>query len=172
MPPPISASFRSDLKKRIMQFVYEPTETSLAQQLQKIAEANSSLHNNRQPLFKHAGCLYGDFSDPIHREYHLVNKLEDPLIPQFEKYLIQMRDIETEQVYISSYLNSVLNSSEHIADYLAILPKCLHKIFGDADLLKTYGAPTLSTEKVQRINARNQKAVQFIKERLLWSIIV
>lgn len=168
----IDPRMKGAIKDALIQHLYEPVERAFKRQLDEIIIGNTLAGNYTTKSFHYKGVQYTC-------EPGLPPRNWNKLLPQFkarmDEYLAEVRDIdERERPFIFGFLNQVLNSSNHLADYYALIPDSAHAAIRGLkmDTSLMYDYPLMPKDKMDRIIAQNQTAITMLKTRLVTNLLL
>lgn len=152
------------IKDTLHEFLFEPINASLKKQLEHLIYRNCVVSHYTHKSVAYKGVVYNVDTEAPPRRW---NRLAPEFRPIMDKMLQETAELVNYEVpYVMGYITQVLNSSEYVADYLALLPDCVHPAF--RKLLKTL--PTPSVEPAKKVF--NQKAVDLIKQRMVTNLLL
>ena len=151
-------------KDALHAFLFEPVNTSLKKQLEHVVYRNCVVCHYTHRSVTYKGVVYNFDTEAPPRRW---NRLTAELRPTMDKIIQETEELANYEVpYVMGYITQVLNSSEYFADYLALLPECVHPAF--RKILHTIPTPSLEPAK----KVFNQKAVDLIKQRMVMNLLL
>jgi hypothetical protein len=167
----LAPRLKAQIKDALIEFLYTPVERSMKRRLNELIVANTLAGKYSCKSFHYKGQQYHCEDGPPPRNW---NKLLPQFKSQMDEWLADFKRIEeTERPFIFGFLNQVLNSSNHLADYYALLPDSAHppiKALKLDDPLHPY--PTLSPERINQIIAKSPTAIQMMKARMVTNLLI
>lgn len=140
--------------------------------LQYIQEAIAEIGDKNQVLTEWPVVSFGYRGETyLYIPKQKLGELHSSLKADMDRLIMLKDEIAHEWGYISSYITKVLNSTNKIDDYYALLPSVLHPV-----LIKMFGATVLPSEvteeEIQQSLKFNAKGAEFIKNRLLKNLLI
>lgn len=155
---------KQHIKDTLYEFLFEPVNNSLKKQLEHLVYRNCVINHYTHKSLAYKGSIYNFDTEAPPRRW---NRLSPELRPTMDKILKDTKELgDLEVPYVMGYITQVLNSSEHLSDYLALLPDCVHPAF--RKILHNLPAPSLEPAK----KVFNQKAVDLIKQRMVMNLLL
>lgn len=152
------------IKDTLYEFLFEPANKSLQKQLESVVYRNCVMSHYTHKSVAYKGFVYNFDTEAPPRRW---NRLIPELRPTMDKILFETEELSRYEVpFIMGYITQVLNSSEHLSDYLALLPDCVHPAF--KKILHILPSPSLEPAK----KVFNQKAVDLIKQRMVTNLLL
>lgn len=159
------------IKDRLYKYLYAPVERKLHTRIKGIIIANSRTLSSSQTGFMYRNEWYSLEPDKPapRRKDRLVNALK----PQMDEYLKEIKQLNnTEIPYVLGFINTVLNSSDDMNDYLQVFPTPLHTPLKEMIDTCPYLTTKLQPETVAEMQARNQVSIEMIKSRLVTNLLL
>lgn len=126
--PPVDRFFKQKLQQELLSVVYDTWEAHLAERMDVLIEDNARITGNTDPCLRLRGrCRWHTKAGAqVDQDYYPTNKLHPSLQPVAHAWLNDYTEIETEKRIVTYSLASALSISDHLADYLEMLPEGLH----------------------------------------------
>lgn len=163
---------KAQIKTALEEFLYEPVQRAFKRRLDEIIMANTLAGGFRVKSFHYKGIQYTSEAWPPPRDWNR-------LLPQFkarmDEYLTDVKAInEQERPFVFGFINQVLNSSNHLADYYALLPDSAHQPIRalKIDDSNMYPYPLMAKDKMDKIIAQSAKAIQMMKNRMVINLLL
>lgn len=163
----MNGRYKQEVRNHLLTYIYEKAEEEKAVQMDSLVMANTLLHKDAPMAFLYKGEVYRH--SQIRRTFARAPLLDKNLHERMDAWLKEQDNLLDEKVFISGFLTTVLNASNHMEDYLKILPECLHPALREYPT--TSALPAVGDDVIQRILTRNQNAIQRIKRRLTLNLI-
>ena len=163
---------KAEIKEALERFLYEPVERAFKRRLDELIIANTLAGGYKVKSFHYKGQQYTSEAWPPPRDW---NRLLPQFKTQMDEYLADVKNIdEQERPFVFGFINQVLNSSNHLADYFAMLPDSAHQPIRalkiDDTIMYTY--PLIAKDKMDRILSQNAKAIQLMKNRMVINLLL
>lgn len=154
---------KMQIKELLYQSLYAPVDSDFEKRINNIILKNSSLISSPHKSFVYRGDLYTlETTKPPVR----FNRLVAELRPTMDEYLNDMKQINDRELpYVLNYFNQVLNASDSLQDYIALLPETLHSPINKLMQTCPCRACSLPENKVQELLEKNQQPLALIGER-------
>jgi hypothetical protein len=168
----INGRLKAEIKEAIERFLYEPVERHFKRRLDEIIIANTLAGKYHVKSFHYKGIQYHCEDGRPPRDW---NRLLPQFKEQMDEYLRDVKAIdEKERPFIFGYINQVLNSSNHLADYYALLPDSAHRPIKElnVDTSFMYPYPLMAKDKMDRILVQNQKPIEMLKTRMVTNLLL
>lgn len=160
---------KSRIKYAIDDHLYTHLRKHQAMELRKIVVANARALSSSQTGFMYRGEWYS--LDPRETPPRRKDRLLPELHPQMDEYLQELREYsDNVKPYVFGFINQVLNASNSVVDYRALLPDVLHPTLDSLHLYES--AARLTPETITEIQSRNQEPIQMIKTRLALNLLM
>jgi len=162
---------KQQIKDTLYEYMYGPALRHYKQRINKIILANCRLINSAYESFNYKGTLYvTDAKLALPRK---ANRLHPSLVPEMEAYLAEIKRLnDVELPYVLGYITRVLNSSNHLQDYLKLFPDSLHppiKQIINSCPCRSTGMPDAEVRDWQETH---QELIDLIKQRLVLNLIL
>ena len=174
MEPTVIANprMKGAIKDALIQFLYEPVERAFKRQLDEIIVANTLAGKHSLKTFHYKGIQYTSEPGLAPRQW---NKLQPQFKTRMDEYLAEVKDIdERERPIIFGFINQVLNSSNHFADYYALFPDSAHQPIRalklETDVMYQYSL--MAKDKMDQILKQNQTAIDLMKARMVTNLLL
>lgn len=165
----VNPHLKQDILSMISEHIYSGPYQRLNKRLEEIITKNTAMIGSGDLVLSYKGECYS--CQGVRRTELKTNRLLPALRSYMDEWIADHSKLIEENRLVNTFLASVLNTSNNVSDYLRILPDCIHPA------LQPYARhsnvqPPLTEEQVEAIKAKNQKAVDLIKQRLLLNLIV
>lgn len=165
----VNPYLKQDVLAMISEHVYSAAHRRMNKRLEEIITKNTSMIGSGDMVLSYKGEYYS--CQGVRRTEKKTNRILPILRPYMDEWINDNNALHDEIGLVETYLATVLNASNNVSDYFRLLPDCVHPA------LQPYAQqpnvqPPLSDEQVQAIQAKNQKAMSMIKQRLLLNLIV
>ncbi len=161
---------KHQIKEALYAFLYSPIKKRLFNTLSALIIKNTLLTKSGHRSFVFKGVLYTQETTPAPRPW---TQLHPSLAQEMKDYLAEVAEIDSQEMpYVMGYLNQVLNSSDHLCDYLHLLPHSLH--YPIRDLIDRCPCRTskLTEPEVETIQKANQTAIAMINQRMALNLLI
>lgn len=159
------------IKEYLSDYLYKKAKNNIAEQIEQIAKDNAALHNMPSASFFYNGFVFPEETSGIfsHRAQLVLDK---GLVPRMKEVMKEKKVIEEEQCYTNNFIMVVLNASDTIADYFALMPESLHTVLTKiTSKFAVEQSSALTQEKIQNILQEHSYSVDLIKKRMLLNLI-
>lgn len=160
---------KSMIKDALYEYLYTPVQKTFQVRLATIIDRNCFINGYGHPSFTYKGEYYTSTSSPKPRR---SNMLHASLYPAMDAYLADKHRLNTEEIpYVLGYINTVLNATNNLPDYLHLLPDSVHAPV--YKLLTTCPCNTrdLSDDAIELLRQKNENAIHLMKQRLVMNLI-
>ena len=149
--------------------LYTPITNQLKGKLQEIILRNTLINRYSHKSFTYKNEFYSDDANLPPRR---MNRLHPSLVSDMENYLKELKTLNQEEVpYVMGFINQGLNATNYFQDYLKIFPEPLHQrlrhFINSCLNHDTY----LSQQEIEKIQAKNEKAISMIKQRMVLNLL-
>lgn len=161
---------KQQLKDLLYEFLYAPVHRQYQQTLHSIITRNTLATRSGHKSFIYKGVVYNmDQVAPPRK----MTRLIPALVPEMNAYLAEVTRLNTQEVpYVVGYITQVLNASNNFQDYLQAFPSVLHPTLEKIIASCPYRNQKLTPEEIQAIQAKNQKAINLLKQRVVINLII
>lgn len=162
---------KAQIKDALIEFLYKPVEVSMKRRIDELIIANTRAGKYSYKSFHYKGNQY-------HCEEGLPPRNWNKLLPQFknqmDEWLADFKRVEElERPFIFGFLNQVLNSSNHLADYYALLPESAHQPIKAMKIDNPlYPYPFMDKDRVDQLIAKNAVPIQMMKSRMVTNLLL
>jgi hypothetical protein len=161
---------KKQIKDLIFAFLYDPTIKQLRARLEAIIIKNSALQGSSNLTFVYKGVTYSSIDATLHASRQRLSPL---LHDHMDEYLTEAKNLnEVELPYVLGFINSVLNSSCDLQDYLRVLPDAVHRPLLKLVQTCPCRVKSLSNDAVIDLQIRNQKSISLMKQRLVTNLLI
>lgn len=161
---------KQQIKEILYGFLYAPVQKQFKQRLDAIIVKNTLQGGYSHKSFTYRGVLY---SCDVTAAPRKMNRLLPALMLDMADYLKDLKHLNEKEIpYVIGYINQVLNSSNHLADYLRLLPEAVH------EPLKAFIAtclchnPPLHGDTVRLLMDKNKDPITLMKNRMVTNLII
>jgi hypothetical protein len=161
------------IKDTLYEYLYEPVLASYRRKLKELIVANCKLTKTSHLSFMYRGHHYiaEGCEDPI--EMGRVALLAPELKGAMDEYLNDTAYLNTHELpYVLGYLNSILNLSDDLPDYLKLLPDSMHQPLKEMIASCKCKTSHLDEATVKEIREKNSVPIQLIKQRLTLNLLL
>ena len=161
---------KSQIKDMLYAFLYEPVQRQFKTRLDSLIKRNTVILGASHQSFIYKGNLYTcDIAPPPRK----LNRLVPPLVPDMETYLTDQKQINDKEIpYVVGFINQVLNASNDLHDYLRVLPQSLHPPIQKLIDSCPYRTKKLTDVEVQEMQAKNQRYIDLVKQRMVTNLLI
>lgn len=161
---------KKDIKDAIFDFIYSKTMGEYQKVLDNLIIKNTVLIKSFDEHFVYKNITYSIGKPPV---TYRKNRLHESLYPEMDKYLSELKTLNTEEIpYVINFINSVLNTSNLLGDYLHIFPKYVHPPIQVLINQCPCRNDSVSQKDIDTIISKNLKAVEFIKLRITMNLLI
>lgn len=158
------------IKEALYEFLYGPVQKRNEQQLHQIIMQNMLLIKGSHASFIYKDVFYTNESTSPPRK---MNRLHPSLVPAMEDYLKDTNLVNSQEMpYVVGFINQVLNASNNFEDYLKAFPSVLHPPLEKLIASCPYHNRKLTDKEIEKIQAKNSKQIDMIKQRLVTNLII
>ena len=165
------ARTKAQIKKSLLEFLYEPVERHFKRRLDTIIIRNTILGGYAEKTFHYKGQQY--HCEEGRLAPRAWNKLDTSLRADMDEYLKDVREIEERETpFVTGFITKVLNSSNAFGDYLRLLPDSAHqplRAFMQACPCQT---KTLSDARIEEILEQNKNTIVMMKTRMVTNLLL
>jgi hypothetical protein len=164
---------KSMIKEAILDVLYAPVNKTFQKDIDALIDKNGTLQAGSPSSFRYRDVTYTHSTATPPRHPYPYNRLADVLKHDMDKILGDRKDLEDhEKPYVENYINKILNSSDNLLDYIALLPDYLRPPV--QKLIDTCPCRncSLSTDKIKEIHDSNAKSFGLIKLRMAKNLIL
>lgn len=162
---------KQQIKDRLYRYLYAPVERKLHLRIKEIIIANSRALASSQTGFMYRNEWYT--LEPDKPAPRRKDRLVKALKPQMDEYLKEISQLNnTEIPYVLGFINTVLNSSDDMNDYLQVFPTPLHPPLKEMIATCPCRTTKLHPETVAEMQERNQVSIEMIKSRLVTNLLL
>ncbi|MBT7452185.1 MAG: hypothetical protein HN793_15210 [Rhodospirillaceae bacterium] len=166
----IKTAFRHEMLNRIITKIYTSSRGHRNKRIAKIIRANSLIHKNEQECFSFRSNTY-EASDRKGAYPMPINLLDTSLKEEFIVFIGDGNALEEERNFVKGYIQRVMMMTEHLADYLKLMPDSTHPIvqaFKD-DLAP--GEGVLTEEEIENFLEQNEKYLNLLRNRMTLNLL-
>lgn len=161
---------KRQIKDAIHAHLYEPVGKDFAKRLEALIYQNCLKMKYGHKSFSFKGITYTIDSSPAPR---MANRLAPEYVPDMKAYLADLHQVNRQEMpYVMGFIDQVLNSSNHLEDYLVLFPESLHRIIQDFIDACPCRNHALTGAQIREIRDRNNKSIQLLKERLTTNLLL
>lgn len=162
-------TYKQAIQTSLLNYLYEPVRQRHDKQIEALTLKNCTLRRAGVRAFRYKGDLFRSVEAPIGPI--MAPRLHEDLEWEMAQMLEEQREIrEVEEPMVKGYITLVLNKSDSIDDYLALLPDAVHRYITELNL--PYRSPRLLLDsEVQAIIEKHARCIQLIKERMVSNLI-
>ena len=161
---------KQQIKDAIYGFLYEPILRQFQTRLDGIIVKNCVLLGNSEKSFIYKGVTYSTSNTQLPLK---MNRLQKQLFMDMEDYLKEIRHLNNYELpYVLGFISQVLNSSNHLNDYLRILPPAVHRPV--EKLIQSCPCRTnrLTQEGIETLQNNNKVPINLIKQRMVNNLLI
>lgn len=157
------------VRNAITDYLYQGYLKESMDAFKSIVIKNTLLGKFEHPHFLYKGTLYIDSILPTPTR---KNPLLPELHPVMDEYLKERREFENGEYYfVGSYLTQVLNACSNITDCYAAFPSCVEQALNTGYFVHFKSERTITDETILELQKKNEKAISWIKQRVLLNMI-
>jgi hypothetical protein len=161
---------KHQIKDAITRFLYDPVHRHFQQRMDALIMRNTSLGGYSHKSFVYKGVNYSLETGPLPLR---KNRLMPQLKGEMESYLADVDRINTKELpFVVGFINQVLNTSPSLVDYMAVLPDVVHSPLQRLAETCPCRMGVLDPERIEAMKAKNQQAIDLIKQRLVLNLII
>ena len=161
---------KQQVKEALYQFLYGPVQKRYQQQLHQIIQQNTLLIKGSHASFIYKNVFYSNENTPPPRK---MNRLHPSLVTAMEDYLKDVEVLNQQEIpYVIGFITQVLNASNDFEDYLKTFPPILHPPLEKLIASCPYHNRKLTDKEIERLQAKNTKPINLIKQRLVTNLII
>jgi hypothetical protein len=158
------------IKDLLYDFLYTPVVNQFKLRLDTIIIRNTLLAGYGHRSFNYKGETYSVDTGPMPRVW---NRLVPALKPQMDEYLKDLKELNDREVpLVLGFINQVLNSSNHLNDYLRIFPDSAHSPIEKLIATCPCQAKKLSDERVTELKEQNSHVIGMMKARMVTNLLI
>lgn len=158
------------IKEALYEFLYGPVQKRYQEQLRQIIMQNTLLIKGSHASFIYKNVYYSEESTPSPRK---MNRLHPSLIPAMEDYLEEVLHLNSQEMpHVIGFITQVLNASNDFEDYLKAFPSVLHPPLEKLIASCPYHNRKLTDKEIEKLQAKNTKQIDLIKQRLVTNLII
>lgn len=161
---------KQQIKDAVYHFVYSPILKHFQERLSLIVAKNCTLIGNSDLTFIYKGETYSTSSGNTGRT---LNRLAKPMIPFMEEYLKDIRQLNNYELpYVLGFIGQVLNSSNHLHDYLLLLPPSVHRPIESMIASCPCKSVRLTPESITEFQNKNKVSIDLMKQRMVTNLLI
>lgn len=167
----LDPKIKQQIKNALQEAMYAPLTRRFDATLKKILVDNTLASRYDHESFSYKGVYYSfEWTAPRFK----TNRLLPELQARMDAYLQEKQEIEyTEKPYVLGFFNKVLNTSNSILDYYALLPDCMHPaLTGLGYDTVTYTPRELSDEQVEQFQLEHAAWILKLKIRMVLDLVI
>lgn len=173
----IAPGLKMEIRDTIVEQVFSKALQKQAAWMDKIIIQNDTVQGVNTGWLTHRGKQYhlsAVVPDP-RRSYHM-NRLDPTLRTAMQEYCDAELDLEHQMERAKAAIAAVLNASNHVADWFALLPDTLHQPLRDMEMGGRLPEPSplvqpLSQERLEKARAKIHDGMVIVKSRLLLDLL-
>lgn len=161
---------KMQIKDAIYGFLYEPILKQFQRRLDEIIVKNCILLNSPEQSFIYKGKVYATVGYPLPR---IMNRLSKQLFVHMDEYLHDLKQLNNYELpYVLGFIGQVLNASNHLPDYLKVLPPAVHQPI--AKLINTCPCRSvrLTEAGILELQKNNTVPISLIKQRMVTNLLI
>lgn len=158
------------IKEAIEGFVYTATKRRFDTKLREIITTNSVDSRFTHHSFSYRGEYYSfEVEVPRFKTQRLLPELH----PSMDAWLAAKKELEYFEVpYVAGFFNKVLNASNSVLDYRAILPDWLHPTLDAMNIPEALILPReMTDEQVEQFKETNAAGLLMLKKRMVLDLV-
>ena len=161
---------KHQIKTTIYELLYKPIDRVMQDKLVRIIIRNTILGKHTHKSFLYKNEVFNCDETPLPR---MMNRLDPSLYGEMTEYLAEMDEINNQELpRVLGFINQVLNSTNEFHDYLKLLPEQVHEPLNHLISACPCRNSKLSDEAIEIIKAKNAKAIDLIKQRMVINLII
>jgi len=164
------------IRNDILSHLYEVPFEKSVEELKALIIRNTLIGQHLHKSFTYKDSLYSCVTAPPPR---VKNRLLPAIRPDMEIYLDNRDALIEEKNAVSGFLTRMLNATETLEDYLAVLPETLHERLGKTiESLYTSWPPfrdspkRFSNDELMLFKQNNQTYSDLMKNRMVVNLII
>lgn len=171
-PLPHTPQTKTQIREMLFEYLYAPVKDHLKRKLETIITENGNCTGDSYPGFLYRERIFMIGRMP-RRGPKRWPRLHPSLRPEMEAYLQEERDMnEYEIPFVLNTLTQILNASNNVRDYLAILPESVHKPLLELIASSGYRVTDLPPAKVAELQVFNAEGIALIKQRKVLNLLL
>lgn len=162
---------KQQIKFALERAMYAATERRFANKLRDIITQNSTKAGFSHQSFSYKGTYYSfELVAPRYKNQRLMSELHASM----DAYLTERTHIAlTEKPYIIGFFTKMLNTSNSVLDYYALLPDCMHRPLTQLNLPPECVYPReLSDEQVATFRINHSDWILMLKKRMVLDLVM
>ena len=161
---------KQQVKEALYQFLYGPVQKRYQQQLHQINQQNTLLIKGSHASFVYKNVFYSNENTPSPRK---MNRLHPSLVTAMEDYLKDVEVLNQQEIpYVIGFITQVLNASNDFEDYLKTFPPILHPPLEKLIASCPCHNRKLTDKDIEKLQTKNAKPINLIKQRLVTNLIL
>lgn len=170
---PDNALSKYQVKEAIYTYLYTPVQRQCQRRLDQLIQQNNRLCHSSLSAFMYKGELYQGSNTSLYQPNQRPPRLHRSLVPVMEQYLAELKTLnEHELPFVLGFITHALNSVKTLPDCLRIFPESVHPPIKHLIASCSCRTMELSQETVEEIQARNQAAIDLMKQRQVLNLLL
>lgn len=169
--PRLDSRIKQQIKWALEGAMYAPTGRRSDNRLKEIIVANTTKLGFPHESFSYKGEYYSfEAVAPRYKNQRLVPELHAVM----DAWLADKKQLEyTEKPYIIGFFTKLLNISNSMADYYALLPGCMHRPLTQLQVAQEFHYPReLTDEQVATFHAEHEAWILLLKKRMILDLVL
>lgn len=159
---------KQQIKEAIYQYIYGPIMLQFDKRLDDIIRKNTLICRG-DSAFSYKGEVH---TAPLTVPPRKPNKLDGSLITEMDDYLKDRWNLNNYELpFVLSFINQVLNASNHLQDYLRVFPPAIHHPIEELVLACPCREPKLTKESILILQNKNAIPINLLKQRMVTNLI-
>lgn len=160
---------KQHIRVAVMQALYERGLAENVKKLDHLISDNRQLLGVSTAWVSYKGIKY-KHSQIQEAQPGRVPRVHVALLSKFEELVTELKEFEAERAYVLSYLSSVLNSSNNVADYLELFPESMKPIINNFAHLG-HNEARLKPEQLQELRERFHDGFMKMRQRMAMNLL-
>lgn len=161
---------KMQIKDAIYGFLYQPILKQFQRRLYEIIVKNCVLLNSSEQSFVYKGKNYCSVDHPLPRT---MNRLSKQLYVHMDEYLHDLRQLNNYELpYVLGFIGQVLNASNHLPDYLKVLPPAVHQPVEKLIHSCPCRSVRLTEAGILELQKNNKVPIDLIKQRMVTNLLI
>lgn len=161
---------KQQIKDAIHGFLYAPLIQQFQHRLDDIIVKNCVLLGNSEKSFIYKGERYSSLNTALPLK---MNRLHKQLHVPMDEYLRDLRQLNNYELpYVLGFIGQVLNASNHVHDYLRVLPSAVHRPVEQLIESCPCRSVKLTQEGIEALQSKNKIPIDLMKQRMVINLLI
>lgn len=161
---------KQQIRDEIYQYLYSGLLKHFQTRLDDIIAKNCVLVGNSDKAFTYKGETYVTEGTVAPRRCIRLNK---NLFNHMDEYLKEVKYLNNYELpHVLGYIGAVLNSSNHLHDYIRLLPDSVHRPIEKLIVTCPCKSVRLTADNILEFQQRNKLSLDLMKQRMVHNLLL